>query len=69
MTSGSPLGAGECKRSQYGSSSADDQRYWDLVTVCDLLPELDPEDWPAFDLARLERYVDGAIRRPISAVS
>ena len=52
-----------------GSSSADDQRYWDLVTVCDLLPELDPEDWPAFDLARLERYVDGAIRRPISAVS
>jgi aminoglycoside phosphotransferase (APT) family kinase protein len=52
-----------------GSDTAADQRYWDVVTVCDLLPEVQPEDWPAFDLERLERYVEGTIRRPISAVS
>jgi aminoglycoside phosphotransferase (APT) family kinase protein len=52
-----------------GSDTAADQRYWDVVTVCDLLPEVQPEDWPAFDLERLERYVAGTIRRPISAVS
>jgi hypothetical protein len=52
-----------------GAEAAADQRYWDVVTVCDLLPEVQPEDWLAFDLERLERYVEGTICRPISAVS
>jgi len=34
-----------------------DQRHWDLVTLLDLVCDLDPSDWPAFDLARLERYL------------
>lgn len=34
-----------------------DQRYWDLVTVLDVLGDLDPADWPRFDLERLEHYV------------
>ena len=36
----------------------DDQHYWDLVTVLDLLPEIDPDEWSGFDLGRLERYVE-----------
>ena len=40
-----------------------DQDYWDVVTVVDVLPELDPADWPAFDLARLERYLESVVTR------
>ena len=39
-----------------------DQHYWDVVMVVDVLPELDPSDWPAFDLTRLERYLESALR-------
>jgi aminoglycoside phosphotransferase (APT) family kinase protein len=39
------------------------QHYWDVVMVVDVLPELDASDWPAFDLARLERYLEGTLRR------
>jgi aminoglycoside phosphotransferase (APT) family kinase protein len=39
-----------------------DQHYWDLVTVFDLLPDLDPAHWPAFDLLRLESYVESVLR-------
>jgi aminoglycoside phosphotransferase (APT) family kinase protein len=41
--------------------ASDDQPYWDVVTVLDLVAGLDPEDWPAFDLERLERYVASAL--------
>jgi hypothetical protein len=41
----------------------DDQHYWDLVTVLDLVPELDPRDWSRFDLDRLERYVQSVLAR------
>ncbi len=34
-----------------------DQHSWDIVTVLDLAVDLDPRDWSAFDLERLERYV------------
>jgi aminoglycoside phosphotransferase (APT) family kinase protein len=43
-----------------------DQRYWDIVTVLDLVPEIDPSDWPAFDLARLERYLEAVLAGPVS---
>ena len=49
---------------RYRSVSAgrlDDQHYWDLVTVLDLLPEIDPDEWSGFDLARLERYVESVL--------
>jgi aminoglycoside phosphotransferase (APT) family kinase protein len=41
----------------------DDQAYWDLVTVLDLACELDPSEWPRFDLDRLERYVASVLER------
>jgi aminoglycoside phosphotransferase (APT) family kinase protein len=41
----------------------DDQHYWDMVTVLDLASDLDPGDWPSFDLGRLERYVESALGR------
>ena len=50
-------------RAQTGRAFAD-QRYWDVVTVLDIVAELDPSDWPAFDLARLERYLDGVLASP-----
>lgn len=40
------------------SQASGDQRYWDLVTVLDLVPEVDPVHWSRFDLERLERYVE-----------
>lgn len=39
----------------------DDQHYWDLVTVLDVMAELDPTEWPRFDLDRLERYLDSVL--------
>lgn len=39
----------------------DDQSYWDVVTVLDLVYDLDPSDWPTFDLARLERYLESVL--------
>jgi aminoglycoside phosphotransferase (APT) family kinase protein len=43
------------------SEPLEDQRYWDLVTVLDLVPEIDPREWATFDLARLERYVGSVL--------
>jgi hypothetical protein len=40
---------------------AADQRHWDLVTVLDLVADLEPRDWPRFDLDRLERYVESVV--------
>jgi aminoglycoside phosphotransferase (APT) family kinase protein len=45
------------------SEEFDDQRYWDVVTVLDLVPEIEPREWPAFDLARLERYLESVLSR------
>jgi aminoglycoside phosphotransferase (APT) family kinase protein len=45
------------------SEEFDDQRYWDVVTVLDLLPEIEPSQWAAFDLARLERYLASVLSR------
>lgn len=39
----------------------DDQFYWDLVTVLDLVYEIGAGDWPRFDLERLERYIEGVL--------
>ncbi len=40
------------------SETENDQRYWDLVTVLDVLCELDPDDLPpGWALARFEHYV------------
>jgi hypothetical protein len=36
----------------------DDQPYWDIVTVLDLVCDLDADDWSSFDVVRLERYVE-----------
>jgi len=47
-------------RSLAGGAS-DDQPYWDAVTVLDLVPDMDPGDWPGFDLDRLERYLESAL--------
>jgi aminoglycoside phosphotransferase (APT) family kinase protein len=47
------------------SEALADQHYWDLVTVLDVIPEIDPDDWSGFDLARLERYVDSVLTRMI----
>jgi hypothetical protein len=33
------------------------------VTVLDLVADLDAGDWSAFELARLERYVESVLRR------
>jgi hypothetical protein len=43
------------------AETLDDQRYWDLVTALDLVPEIEPSEWAAFDLARLARYLDGVL--------
>ena len=43
------------------SEAFDDQPYWDLVTILDLVYEIDAGDWPRFDLERLERYVEGVL--------
>jgi hypothetical protein len=41
-----------------------DQSYWDLVTVLDLVYDLDPKRLPpAFELARFERYVMSVLAR------
>lgn len=47
---------------------SEDEGHWDLVTVLDLVPELEASEWSAFDLARLERYVQSVLgTRPASA--
>lgn len=38
------------------------QSHWDLVTVLDVVIDLDPADWPRFDLQRLERYLQNVIK-------
>jgi hypothetical protein len=32
-----------------------------VVTVLDFVYDLDRSDWPAFDLARLERYLESVL--------
>jgi aminoglycoside phosphotransferase (APT) family kinase protein len=39
-----------------------DQRHFDVVTVLDLTNDLDPSQWSAFDLDRLERYVESVVK-------
>jgi aminoglycoside phosphotransferase (APT) family kinase protein len=41
----------------------EDQAYWDVLTVFELVHELDPRDWARFDLERLERYLESVLRR------
>jgi aminoglycoside phosphotransferase (APT) family kinase protein len=48
---------------ELASESFPDQPYWDVITVLDLVCGLNAHDWPAFDLARLERYLDGVLER------
>jgi hypothetical protein len=43
-------------------AGVDNQTYWDVVTVLDLVHDLDPTDWPRFDLERLDRYLEGRAR-------
>jgi hypothetical protein len=55
----------------HGSLAAEsfpDQRYWDVVTVVDLACELDPNDWPTFDLTRLERYLESVLGRDVGGL-
>jgi aminoglycoside phosphotransferase (APT) family kinase protein len=44
-----------------GSEISEDQSYWDLVTVLDLVVDPDPGGWSEFDLERLERYVESVV--------
>lgn len=39
----------------------EEQRYWDVVTVLDLVPDLQPETWSAAKLRRLEGYLEGVL--------
>jgi aminoglycoside phosphotransferase (APT) family kinase protein len=39
----------------------DDRRYWDAVALVDVLPEIDPEKWTAFDLARFDTYLESVL--------
>jgi hypothetical protein len=43
--------------------SFDDQAYWDVVSVLELVRDLDPREWPRFDLERLERYLEAVLTR------
>jgi hypothetical protein len=43
------------------SETLDDQRYWDIVTVLDLVAEIDPSERAPFALARLERYLESVL--------
>jgi aminoglycoside phosphotransferase (APT) family kinase protein len=45
------------------SEPASNQHYWDAITVLDLVYDLDPNDWSAFDRARLERYLQTVLVR------
>jgi aminoglycoside phosphotransferase (APT) family kinase protein len=47
------------------SGALEDQHYWDLVTVLDLIPEIDPREWSGFDLARLDRYVERVVSEAV----
>jgi aminoglycoside phosphotransferase (APT) family kinase protein len=38
-----------------------DQPYWDVATLADVLPEVREEDWPGFDLDRIQRYAESAV--------
>ena len=43
---------------ELSADTEDDQHYWDVVTVLDVLSELDPDDLPpTWDLARFEQYL------------
>lgn len=46
------------------SNTENDQHYWDLVTVLDVLWELEPDDLPpTWDLARFEQYLATVLER------
>jgi len=42
-------------------TSAPEQRYWNVITVLDLLPDLEPEEWSPVGLDRLERYLEATL--------
>ena len=47
-----------------GWRAENDQHYWDLVTVLDVLAELDPDDLPAtWELDRFEQYLGAVLHR------
>jgi hypothetical protein len=50
------------------SDSFPDQPYWVVVTVLDLVCELDLNDWPTFDLSRLECYVEGVLEQAVAGL-
>ncbi len=44
------------------AGALDEQSHWDLVTVLDVMVDLDPAEWPGFDLQRLERYLQSVLK-------
>jgi aminoglycoside phosphotransferase (APT) family kinase protein len=44
-------------------ANLDDQTYWDVVTVLDLVHDLDPAGRPRFDLERLDGYLERVLVR------
>ncbi len=46
------------------SDTETDQRYWDVVTLLDVIPELDPDDLPpTWELDRFEQYLNSVLER------
>lgn len=45
------------------AGALDEQSHWDLVTALDVMVDLDPAEWPRFDLQRLERYLQSVLKR------
>jgi len=43
----------------------DDQPHWDLVTVLDVMAELDLSEWPRYELDRPEHYLDGVLAQAL----
>ena len=43
------------------SAIGQEQHYWDVITVLDLLPDLDPTDWAPEALARLDQYLEAVL--------
>ncbi len=40
---------------------ARDQHYWDVVTLLDVIPDLDPDVPPSWDCGRVERYLEDVL--------
>ncbi|HEV2724535.1 MAG TPA: aminoglycoside phosphotransferase family protein [Thermoleophilaceae bacterium] len=50
-----------CLHRSLTSQVFEDQHYWDVITLLDLVAELDPEEWSRFELARLEHYLESVL--------